>query len=428
MAADGTPFTDLPSEELAPLLAAEEARYREVASRGLSLDLTRGKPAPAQLDLSNDLLTAVTSEDYRAEGGLDTRNYGGLEGLPELRAIFAELLGVPADRLLAQGNASLSLMSQMLTFAVLHGVADSATPWGAGPRKLICPVPGYDRHFSLAQDLGFEMITVDLDGEGPVLEQVAELVKDPAVKGIWAVPVHSNPSGLSYSRQRAQDLLALNAAAEDFTVLWDNAYALHHLSDDIPDTLDILGIAEEAGHPNRVFTFASTSKITFAGAGVAFLGSSPENIRWFTTHLGTTAIGPDKINQLRHVRFFGDADGVRAHMRRHREIVEPKFAIAREVLHRELGEAGIATWTDPKGGYFITVDVLPGTASRVVKLAGEAGVALTPAGASHPYGLDPLDTTIRLAPTFPTEEDLRAAVEAFAVCVRLAAAEKLAAG
>lgn len=423
-----TAFTDFTAEQLAEVLAQEEGRYRDIAARGLTLDLTRGKPSPAQLDLSNGLLETVAPGDATSPSGVDTRNYGGLEGLVELREIFAELLGIPVPQLLAQGNASLTLMAQVLTYAVLHGTAQGREPWAAGPRKFICPVPGYDRHFTLAEHLGFELVAVDFDDEGPDLAQVAELLKDPAVKGMWAVPVYSNPSGLTYSRRRVEDLLALDAAADDFLIMWDNAYAVHHLGEEVPEQLDVLGIAAAAGHPERVVVFASTSKITFAGAGVAFLGGSEATIAWYKAHLATASIGPDKLNQLRHVRFFGDAEGVRAHMRRHRDILAPKFAIVQEALQEGLGGTGVATWADPDGGYFVTVDVFPGTASRVVKLAGEAGVALTPAGAAHPYGLDPNDSTIRLSPSFPSEEDLRAAVEAFLVCTRLAAAEAIATG
>ncbi|GAA4285569.1 aminotransferase class I/II-fold pyridoxal phosphate-dependent enzyme [Brevibacterium daeguense] len=417
---------DLSTAELETQLTDARDAYAKFANRGLLLDITRGKPSPEQLDLSADLLTAVTNDDCISPSGVDVRNYGGLEGLRELREIFGELFRVPVDQILAQGNASLTLMQQALTFALLHGTPELDTPWATHSRRIVCPVPGYDRHFALAEELGFELITVPMDDEGPDVSAVRELVAtDPTIKGIWVVPMYSNPTGATISEERARLLLDMPTAAPDFRVLWDNAYGLHHLREPHGQMLDVLALAEEAGNPNRVLQFASTSKITHAGAGVSFIAASPENISWFLKHLGAGSIGPDKINQLRHLRFFGDAAGVVAHMAKHAELIRPKFDAVISTLEAQLAGSGIAGWTNPDGGYFITLTVLPGTADRVVKLAAEAGVKLTPAGATHPYGLDPDNAVIRIAPTMPSLEDVSAAAEGLAACVRLAALEKL---
>ncbi|MGO1897154.1 MAG: aminotransferase class I/II-fold pyridoxal phosphate-dependent enzyme [Brevibacterium yomogidense] len=421
-------LSSLTPQEIASRLENATADYERFAARGLSLDITRGKPSAAQLDLADDLLTAVTGADAASADGTDTRNYGGLRGLPELREIFSPLLSVPADQLLAQGNSSLTLMRDALAFAMLHGRPDSAAPWAGTPVRMLCPVPGYDRHFGLAEALGFELVPIATDAEGPDMDQVASLVaNDPTVKGIWIVPVHSNPIGVSISERRTRELMTLQAAAGDFTVLWDNAYALHHLREPHPEPIDVLGIAAEAGNPDRPLVFASTSKITHAGAGVAFVGGSPTIVDWFARHTAAGAIGPDKINQLRHARFFGSPEGVRGHMRKHAELLNPKFAAVDEIFSRELGPEDLAAWTKPSGGYFITLAVPPGTASHVVKLAGEAGVKLTPAGATHPHGVDPDDAVIRIAPTMPPLEEVEAAAEVVAACVRVAAYEAVAA-
>ncbi len=419
-------LTDLSRSDLEAALEQAHADYEAFAGRGLALDITRGKPSAEQLDLAADLLTNVTADDCLSPSGVDVRNYGGLDGLIELREIFGQLLRVPAPQLLAQGNSSLTLMHQALSFACLFGTSAGTTPWAQQPRRILCPVPGYDRHFDLAEALGFELVSVAMDDEGPVLEQVEELVAtDPTIKGMWLVPMYSNPTGITISAERARRLVAMKTAAEDFKLLWDNAYALHHLRQPHAEVLDILSLAAEAGNPDRVWIFASTSKVTHAGAGVAFFGASDADISWFTGHLAAASIGPDKVNQLRHLRFFGDADGVVDHMVKHAEILRPKFEAVTRILGQRLGDDDIATWTDPNGGYFVTVSVMPGTADRVVKLAAEAGVKLTPAGSTHPYKLDPDNAVIRVAPSMPTLEDVETAVEGFAVCVRLAACEKL---
>ena len=401
-------------------LEQAQADYRAFAARGLNLDITRGKPAPEQLDLSAGLLTNVTGDDFTSPSGIDTRNYGGLDGLKELRDIFGELYKVPTEQILAQGSSSLTLEYMTLDFAKRYGTP-AGGPWANA--KILCPVPGYDRHFQLAEALGYELITIRTDDEGPVMDDVRRYVSDPDVRAMWLVPMYSNPTGTSISEARARELAEINAAADDFTLLWDNAYGLHHLSDDNQAPMvDILALCAEAGNPDRPWIYASTSKMTFAGAGVAFFASSPAVIEWYRAHMGAAMIGPDKINQLRHLRFFRDADGVREHMRRHAEIIRPKFEAVLTALENGLS-SDIASWTQPNGGYFITLRVPNGTASKVVKYAAEAGVALTPAGSTHPHGLDPNDAYIRIAPTMPSLEDVTAAAEGLVACVRLAAAE-----
>ena len=419
------PLAELSEADLAAFLSEQQAAYADLKSRGLKLDLTRGKPAPAQLDLSDALLTLPTGPNDA--DGVDTRNYGGLEGIRELRAMFAELLWVDTDQIVAGGNSSLVMMREVLTDLWLKGGVDSERPWSAEEKvTFICPVPGYDRHFTLLDWFGIETVTVPMNDDGPDAEEVARLVaSDPSIKGMWIVPTYANPTGAVCTLEVAERLATMPTAAPDFKILWDNAYAFHHLTADEAKSADILGLASAAGHPHRPIMFASTSKITYAGAGVAFLAGSTETVRWYVDHLGKGAIGPDKLNQLRHAQFFGSAQGVRDHMVRHREIIAPKFAEVQRILTERLGGLGVAEWTDPKGGYFVSLDVLDGTASRVVALAKEAGVALTPAGASFPGGHDPRDRNIRLAPTFPAPADVATAMEAVATCVLLAAAEKL---
>jgi DNA-binding transcriptional MocR family regulator len=420
-----TPLSSLASDALAGFLADKQAAYADLQARGLSLDLTRGKPSPAQLDLSEQLLRLPTSS--RDRNGVDVRNYGGLEGLTELREIFAELLRVDVEQLLCGGNSSLTLMHQVVTYLLLWGGPDSERPWKDEPIvKFVCPVPGYDRHFSMLADFGIEMVTVPMHHDGPDAAVVADLVRDdPSVKGMWIVPTYANPTGAVCSEQVAAALMAMPTAAPDFRIFWDNAYAFHHLTDHEAKSADALSLAQASGHPNRPIMFASTSKITFAGAGVSVLAASAANKAWFLEHLAMASIGPDKVNHLRHVEFFGSADGVREHMRRHREIIAPKFAAVDAALTAELEGLGIAEWTRPEGGYFVNLDVLDGTATRVVELAKQAGIALTPAGASYPHGRDPRDRNIRLAPTFPALAEVETAMAGVATCVALAAAEQL---
>lgn len=416
-------LSDLSVEQRAALADEQQRAYDDLRAKGLKLDLTRGKPSAHQLDLSLALLS-LPGEDYTDADGVDTRNYGGLEGLRGLREIFSELLHIPVDQLLAGDNSSLTIMHELVTFAMLFGVPGGDGPWFGKGVKFICPVPGYDRHFSICEDMGIEMIPVDLTERGPDLDQVRELLTDPLVRGMWVVPMYANPSGVIYDEATTAALLTMEAAAPDFRIWWDNAYGLHHLTDNEREPIDVLSIAAEVGHPDRVFCLASTSKVTFAGAGVSFFGSSPDNIAWYKKHLAIRSIGPDKVNQLRHLRYFENAEGVRSLMRRHRSIMAPKFDAVLRILDEMLSPFGVATWTHPEGGYFITLDVVDGTATRVVELAKEAGIALTPAGASHPYGRDPHDRTIRLAPSMPTEADVETAMAGVATCVLLAALEK----
>jgi len=413
-------------EELVAEHERRSADYERLKSEKLTLDLTRGKPSPEQLDLSAELLSLPGRDDFRDGNGTDTRNYGGLTGLPELRAIFAELLNIPVENLLAGNNASLEIMHDLVVWSLLHGTTDSPRPWSQEPVvKFLCPAPGYDRHFAITESLGIEMIPVPLREDGPDVRLIADLVaNDPQIKGMWAVPTYSNPTGAVYSEEVARELVSMPTAAPDFRIFWDNAYAVHPLTEHLAPAIDILGLAAQAGHPNRVFTFASTSKITFAGSGVSFFGSSTENLAWYQKHLGIKTIGPDKVNQLRHLRFFGDAEGVRAHMAEHRKILAPKFALVRRILEDRLGESKVASWTDPEGGYFISLDVVEGTAARVIALAKDAGIALTGAGSAFPYKKDPEDKNIRLAPSFPSLDELEKAMDGVATCVLLAATEK----
>jgi DNA-binding transcriptional MocR family regulator len=401
--------------------------YEALQARGLALDLTRGKPSAEQLDLSEPLLELPGAGHHLAGDGTDTRNYGGLRGLMELRGIFGELLQVPAEQLLAFGNSSLELMHECLVHAVLFGVPGSAQPWGLGTGTgFLCPVPGYDRHFALCEKLGIEMIAVPMNVAGPDMDEVEQLVAaDARIKGIWCVPKYSNPSGIRYSEQTVTRLARMRTAAADFRIFWDNAYAVHHLTELRHEVTNILRLAAEAGHADRPFIFGSTSKITLAGSGVAFYGASAANVEWLTGHLAKRTIGPDKINQLRHVLFLQTAAGVHAHMDRHRALLKPKFDLVQRTLTEQLGDSGVATWTVPEGGYFVTLNVLDGCASRVVALAAGAGIALTAAGAPFPYGKDPDDRVIRLAPTYPPLSELAEALDGLVLCVKLAAIERL---
>jgi len=402
-------------------LESLRAEYQALRERGLSLDLTRGKPSAAQLDLSNALLDIPLGDNYRDAAGTDLRNYGGTDGVIELREIFAELLGIPVAQLLAAGNASLQLMHDTIVNALLHGVP-GGEPWVGRDAAFLCPSPGYDRHFAVTQALGIRMIAVPYLEDGSLdLASIERHLADPAVRGMWLVPMYANPTGATVDEATARALVSMPAAANDFRIFWDNAYAFHHLTDDEPAPIDILGLAEEAGNPDRVFVFASTSKITQAGAGVAFFASSPANIAWHRKHASVQTIGPDKLSHLRHARFFRDAEGVRAHMRKHRELLAPKFALVDRILTERL--SGHATWTKPTGGYFVTLAAPARTASRAVELAKSIGVAVTPAGAAFPYGDDPHDSIIRIAPSMPPEQELAQAIEALCVCVLLAEAE-----
>jgi DNA-binding transcriptional MocR family regulator len=420
------PLSDLSRDQLIALHAEQAAAYDALRARGLKLDMTRGKPSAAQLDLSNELLTLPGPDVYIDAAGVDTRNYGNTQGLLEIREIFAPLLSVPVDQLVAGDNASLSIMHDTLVYSLLKGTVDSVGPWGRGPVKFICPTPGYDRHFALCEQFGIKMIPVPMNHDGPDLDQVRQLAADDeAIKGIWVVPTYANPSGAVYPAEVTRALLEMPTAAPDFRIMWDNAYAVHHLTELETPALDVLSMAAEAGNPNRVFVFASTSKITFAGAGVSFFASSPANVAWYLQHLSKRTIGPDKVNHLRHAMYLKSPDGVRALMRRHRDILAPKFDQVHAILQDRLGSHRAAEWTTPEGGYFVSLDVADGTATRVVALARAAGIAMTGAGAAFPYGKDPRDRNIRIAPSFPSPVDVSAAIEGLTTCVLLAATEQL---
>ena len=397
-----------------------EQQYEELRARTLSLDLTRGKPSPEQLDLSNALLELPGAGEYRDASGVDLRNYGGPDGNLELRAIFGELLEIPAAQLLALGNASLSIMHDTIVHALLHGVPGGSA-WRDDDIAFLCPVPGYDRHFAICEALGIRMIPVPFIDDRLDIATIKTLVADdPSIRGMWCVPMYANPTGIVYTAEEIEALVGMETAAPDFRLFWDNAYAVHHLTDDEPAVFDVLSAAARAGYPDRPLVFASTSKITHPGSGVAFFGASPDNVAWFRKHSFVQTIGPDKLNQLRHLKLLQSADGVRRHMRAHRAIVEPRFAAVLQILERRL--TGVATWSHPTGGYFISLDVPPGTASKAIALAGEAGVAVTPAGSTYPYRDDPADANIRIAPTFPSLAELEAAIDALCTCVLLAAA------
>jgi DNA-binding transcriptional MocR family regulator len=402
-------------------------RYDGFRSQQHSLNLGRGKPSPEQLDLSNDLLSVLGPGDFVAGDGTDCRNYGGLQGLPEARALFGAMLEMPADRVLVAGNSSLELMHDTVAWASLRGVPGSTGPWSdSAPATFICPVPGYDRHFTICDGLDIRMVPVPLTGQGPDMDLVEQLVaSDPTVKGMWCVPKYSNPTGEVYSDDVAERLARMTAAAPDFRLFWDNAYGVHHLSGKRHEIANIMTLCERHGHPDRAFVFASTSKMTFAGAGVAIFASSPANMKWMLQQMERKTIGFDKLNQLRHVRFLKDAAGIRTLMAGHANILTPKFQAVRDVFTRLLGGTGAATWTQPDGGYFVSFDVLDGCARRVIELAKQAGITVVPAGSTFPYGKDPNDRNIRVAPTFPSLEEVIKAAEGLALAALVAASDAI---
>lgn len=412
----------LSQQDISRQLATVEAQYKALAGRKLSLDLTRGKPGSEQLDLCNHL-DGILGGDYRSETGLDVRNYGGLDGLPEAKRLFGTVLGVSPENVVIGGNASLSLMYTVIDLALSAGLRGPESAWGNSDEvKFLCPVPGYDRHFAICEYLGIEMIPVPMLDTGPDMDVVEKQVSEDAdIKGIWCVPRFSNPTGCVYSDETVERLAKLGSLAGDhFLVMYDNAYAVHSLYDDAPGLANISDYCEQHGTADSVFQFGSTSKITFAGAGVAFLASSADNLAAFKHHLSFQSIGPDKVNQLRHVKLLQDPEGIAAHMRKHAAILRPRFEAVLATLERELAGTGMGEWLAPRGGYFISFNTRPGLAKEVVRLAAEIGVNLTPAGATFPYGKDPADSNIRLAPSFPSLAEVQETAEAFVVCVKLA--------
>ncbi|MCY3844213.1 MAG: aminotransferase class I/II-fold pyridoxal phosphate-dependent enzyme [Acidobacteria bacterium] len=420
-------FDGLTREALAVRERELAKRFEAQRDAGLALDLTRGKPGPEQVALS-DGLDDVLGGDYRLDDGSDVRNYGGLTGIPEARRMGAELLGLNPEEVIAGGNSSLTLMYEYVLNAWLNGPLGPETAWRRepGPLKFLCVVPGYDRHFRITESLGFELVNVRIGNGGPDMDRIEALVAaDPAIKGVWCVPKYSNPTGHVYSDEVVERFAHLaRRSGPNFRILWDNAYAVHDLDDAPPVLANVMDRCRAAGTEDSVVLFASTSKITRAGAGVSFLGASPANLAAFAKHLAVQTIGPDKVNQLRHVRFLRDAGGIRALMRRHAAIVRPKFDLVRRHLEEGLGAEGLGSWTNPRGGYFLSFETPPGLASRVVALAAEAGVKLTPAGATFPYGRDPDDTNIRIAPTYPALEEIDQAMPVFVGAVALAAARR----
>lgn len=410
--------------------AALRRRYDEIREKKYALDLTRGKPGKSQLDLTMGMLGVITNaEDCRSEDGFDCRNYGVLDGLPETKRLFSELIDIPAENILVAGNSSLNLMYDTVIRAMHFGVYGSPRPWGLERKvKFLCPVPGYDRHFAVCESLGIEMIPIQMTKDGPDMDVVEQLVEsDASIKGIWCVPKYSNPTGITYSDEVVKRMAALNPKAPDFRIFWDNAYFVHDLyPDDKDEVLNIFQEARKLGpaHENMVMYFASTSKITFPGSGVAILAASKDNLNQIKGLMTFQTIGYDKINQMRHVKYFGNAAAVRDHMEHHAAILRPKFAIVCDTLERELGDLGIAKWSRPKGGYFISLDVAPGCARRVYELCCDAGVKLTEAGATYPYHRDPEDRNLRIAPSCPDDDELQLAIDILCVCIKLAACEK----
>ena len=416
-------FAEMSKEELEQAKEAADRDYEELKARNLSLDMSRGKPAPSQIDHANGMLKEMT--DYHTKAGMDVRNYGVLDGIPEMKELFSELLDIPAGQLIVGGNASLNLMFDAVMRLFVFGTMGEK-PWGRLDKvKFLCPSPGYDRHFTICETLGIEMIPVPMTKEGPDMDMVEELVgSDTSIKGIWCVPKYSNPQGICYSDETVDRLASMKTAAKDFKIFWDNAYGVHPVFEDVK-VKNIIDACEEAGTKNRPYYFCSTSKITFPGAGVSLIASSEENINEIKKIMGAQTIGYDKVNQLRHVQFFQNAEGLRAHMQVLAECMRPKFETVLKYLNKELAGTGLAVWEEPKGGYFVSVDVYPGCAKEVVRLAKEAGVVLTGAGATYPYKKDPKDSNLRIAPTYPTVEELEQAMELFCVCVKKAALHKL---
>lgn len=420
-------YSEMTREQLIAEYEAVKGKYEELQNMGLKLDMSRGKPNKEQLDLSMGMVDALSGSDLVGEEGIDCRNYGVLDGIIEAKRLLSAMIECPVDQIIIYGNSSLNVMYDTVARSMTHGVMGS-TPWAKLDKvKFLCPVPGYDRHFAITEFFGIEMINVPMTAEGPDMDMVEELVsKDESIKGIWCVPKYSNPSGITYSDETVRRFANLKPAAKDFRIYWDNAYCIHHLYEDRQDhILEILHECEKAGSPDMVFKFCSTSKVTFPGSGIAAIAASKANLDFIKKQLTIQTIGHDKINQLRHVKFFGDFDGMLEHMKKHAAVIRPKFEAVLDALDTELAPLGIAEWTRPNGGYFISLDTPKGCAKRVVSLCKDAGVVMTGAGATYPYGIDPNDSNIRIAPTFPSTEELKQACVVLTTCVKLAGLEKL---
>ena len=421
-------YSEMSKEELLQLKSELNKKYEDAKAKGLKLDMSRGKPSATQLDVSLGLLDIInSSSDLHSEDGTDCRNYGVLDGIPEAKRLMADMMGTTSEHIIIYGNASLNIMYDQVSRSYAHGVMGS-TPWCKLDKvKWLCPVPGYDRHFAITESFGIEMINIPMTENGPDMDMIEKLVsEDESIKGIWCVPKYSNPQGYTYSDETVKRMAALKPAAKDFRIFWDNAYVIHHLYDDKQDEiLDIISECEKAGNADMVYEFASTSKVTFPGSGVAALASSAANLADIKKYLTIQTIGYDKLNQLRHVRYFKNLDGLKAHMKKHADFLRPKFEATLKVLDDELTGLGIGTWSEPRGGYFISFDALPGCARAIVSMCKEAGVVLTNAGATFPYGKDPRDSNIRIAPSFPTPEEMSEAAELFVLCVKLVSVDKL---
>ena len=420
-------FLEMTAEERREELAAQRELYEQEKSAGLNLDMSRGKPDATQLNLSMDMLEQNPYDLIYSRKGTDVRNYGELAGVDEAKELFGELLGLKMENIIMGGQSSLALMYDTVIKAYVLGVYGGSKPWGQqGPLKFLCPVPGYDRHFRITQEFGFEMINIPLSDTGPDMDLVRYYVEsDPSVKGIWCVPKYSNPTGCTYSRETVEAFAELKPAADDFRIFWDNAYFVHGFREEDDELYNIFDACRECGSEDMVYEFMSTSKVTFSGAGVAVLAASKNNIEFLTRQMSVQTLGYDKINQLRHVRYFGSVEGLKAHMRKQANYLRPKFDCALAALESGLGGTEIGVWTKPRGGYFISYDGLPGTAARCVKLCADVGVKLTPAGAAFPYGKDPEDKNIRIAPSYPSTSELYQSMNVFCICQKIAALEKL---
>ena len=419
-------YKNMSHEQLAAEYDAVSKKFASLKEKNLKLDMSRGKPGKEQLDLVSDMLTVLSKPEDCVADGLDVRNYGELTGLPCAKKLFAEILGCRPEECFIGGNASLTLMYDTIAKAYTHGLLHSEKPWSKlDTVKFLCPSPGYDRHFKVTQSFGAELITIPMTAEGPDMDAVEEAVKDPAVKGIWCVPKYSNPDGIIYSQATIERIAHLHPAAPDFIVMWDNAYCIHEFEGEYVPFPDMLSICREAGNPAMVFEYASTSKVTFPGAGVSVMAASTDNLKYMTNLIGMQSISADKVNQLRHVRYLKDKAHTLELMKRHAQILGPKFRAVLDALEREIAPLGIASWKRPKGGYFVSLDTADGLAKRTLALCKEAGVVMTNAGATYPYGADPRDRNIRIAPSLPPVAELEAAIEVFCVCLRLAALEQL---
>lgn len=422
-------LSEMSKEELLKFKDDVQKEYDDFKNQGLSLNMARGKPSSAQLDLAMKMLAAVNSydADYKASDGTDCRNYGGLDGIIDAKNLFSPMLGVTNDELIVCGNSSLNIMYDTIAKCIIFGVDGVQKPWKDYEKiKWLCPAPGYDRHFAICESFGIEMITVPLNEDGPDMDMIEKLVsEDDTIKGVWCVPMYSNPTGITYSDETVKRFANLKPAAKDFRIFWDNAYCIHHLTE-TPDTLlNILDECKKAGNDNMVYMFASTSKITFAGGGIAVMAASKANVDYIKSLMTVQTIGFDKINQLRHAKFFGNYEGLMAQMEKHREILQPKFEMVLDTLEREITPLGIGSWHKPRGGYFVSFDAMDGCAKRICQLCKDAGVVLTGAGATFPYGKDPHDSNIRIAPSYPPVEELELAMKLFVAAVKLASAEKL---